>query len=66
MHNKIVNLVENIIALNKKLLVEKNSNSVNMINRQVRAMDRQIDSLVYKLYDLSEDEINIIEGVTSL
>ena len=62
MHNKIVNLVENIIALNKKLLVEENYNSVNMITRQVRAIDKQIDSLVYKLYNLSEEVVRIIEG----
>ena len=62
MHNKIVNLVENIIALNKKLLVEKNSNSVNMINRQINSIDRQIDRLVYEIYNLDDNDIKIIEG----
>ncbi|MCZ9981005.1 hypothetical protein OFR20_05645 [Brachyspira hyodysenteriae] len=62
MHDKMVALVDSIIALNKKLAVEKNPNAVTMINRQINAVDKQIDTLVYKLYNLSEDEIKIIEG----
>ena len=61
-HDKIVNLVNNIIALNKKLAVEKNPNAVTMINRQINAVDKQIDALVYKLYNLSDEEVRIIEG----
>ena len=61
-HDKIVNLVDNIIALNKKLAVEKNPNAVTMVNRQINAVDKQIDALVYKLYNLSDDEVRIIEG----
>ncbi|WP_239679669.1 Eco57I restriction-modification methylase domain-containing protein [Brachyspira hyodysenteriae] len=62
MHDKMVALVDSIIALNKKLAIEKNPNAVNMVSRQINAVDKQIDSLVYKLYNLSEDEIKIIEG----
>ena len=61
MHDKIVNLVDNIIALNKKLSVEKNPNSITIINRQINAVDKQIDSLVYKLYNLNDEEVKIIE-----
>ena len=61
MHDKIVNLVDNIITLNKKLAVEKNPNSITIINRQINAVDKQIDSLVYKLYNLSDEEVKIIE-----
>lgn len=62
MHDKIVNLVDNIIALNKKLSAEKNPNSITIINRQINALDKQIDALVYKLYNLNDEEIKIIEG----
>ena len=62
MHDKMVALVDSIIALNKKLAVEKNPNAVTMVSRQINAVDKQIDALVYKLYNLSEDEIKIIEG----
>ena len=61
-HDKIVVLVDNIIALNKKLSVEKNPNSITIINRQINALDKQIDALVYKLYNLNDEEIKIIEG----
>lgn len=62
MHDKIVTLVDNIIALNKKLSAEKNPNSITIINRQINAVDKQIDSLVYKLYNLNDEEVKIIEG----
>lgn len=60
--NKLSSLVENIISLNKKLYIEKNPNSITMLNRQINAVDKQIDSLVYKLYNLSDEEVKIIEG----
>ncbi|TKZ34829.1 TaqI-like C-terminal specificity domain-containing protein, partial [Brachyspira catarrhinii] len=62
MHDKMAALVDSIISLNKKLASEKNPNSINMLNRQINAVDKQIDSLVYKLYNLSDEEVKIIEG----
>jgi hypothetical protein len=32
------------------------------IERQISATDKQIDSLVYELYGLTESEIRIVEG----
>ena len=61
-HDKIVVLVDNIIELNKKVNTEKNPNSITMLNRQINAVDKQIDALVYKLYNLSDEEVKIIEG----
>lgn len=61
-NDKIVTLVDNIIALNKNLSVEKNPNSITMLNRQINAVDKQIDALVYKLYNLNDEEVKIIEG----
>ncbi len=34
----------------------------NFLQRQINATDRQIDRLVYELYELTEDEIQIVEG----
>ena len=31
------------------------------LRRQIEATDRQIDALVYELYDLTEEEIGIVE-----
>jgi hypothetical protein len=35
-----------------------------VLSRQIETTDRQIDRLVYQLYDLTEDEIKIAEGET--
>jgi len=36
-----------------------------VIQRQIDATDRQIDRLVYELYDLTDDEIRIVEEATA-
>jgi hypothetical protein len=36
------------------------------LTRQVAATDTQIDRLVYDLYGLTEDEIQIVEGAAGL
>lgn len=59
--SKLVKLVDNIIAINKKLVGENNPNTKEILERQVRALDGEIDKLVYGLYQLTEEEINIIE-----
>jgi hypothetical protein len=33
-----------------------------MVKREIASTDRQIDTLVYELYGLTEDEIKIVEG----
>ena len=49
-HDKLVNLVDNMIEINKKLNNEKNPDVVTMLRRQVEAIDGEIDRLVYNLY----------------
>jgi len=33
-----------------------------MIRQEIYAANKQIDKLVYELYDLTEEEIKIVEG----
>ena len=61
-HDKIVVLVDNIIELNKKVNTEKNPNSLNMINRQISACEKQLDNLIFSIYNLNDEEKKIIEG----
>ena len=61
-HDKLVKLVDNIIAINKKLVGENNPNTKEILERQVRALDGEIDRLVYGLYGLRDNEISIIEN----
>ena len=61
-HDKIVILVKNIIELNNKLINEKNPNSLNMINRQILACEKQLDNLIFSIYNLNDEEKRIIYG----
>jgi len=41
----------------------KTAHEKTNLQRQIEATDKQIDSLVYELYGLTEEEIKIVEGV---
>jgi len=60
-HDRMVGHVDTILKLNKKLLKVKTEHERIVIQRQINATDQKIDSLVYKLYDLTEAEIKIVE-----
>lgn len=60
-HDQIVEYVDTMLELNKKLLAVKTEHEKTVIQRQITATDRKIDKLVYKLYDLTEEEIRLIE-----
>lgn len=58
----IVSLVDKIMDLNKKLKEEtENSNKWNELKSEIEKTDKKIDEEVYKLYDLTPEEISIIE-----
>ncbi|PRM87449.1 hypothetical protein [Aliarcobacter cryaerophilus] len=48
-----------------KALFENDKKEVLEIQYQINQTDKEIDQMVYKLYDLTEDEIKIVEGTTS-
>lgn len=62
-HDQIVSLVNTILDLNKKLAEAKIPQAKEVLKRQIEATDRQIDKLVYKLYDLTDEEIEIVKGL---
>ena len=61
-HDRMVTLVDQMLELNKKLADSKMPQATEMLKRQIEATDRQIDTLVYELYDLTDEEINIVES----
>ena len=61
-HDRMVKLVESMLALHKKLPEAKTPDEKTRIQRQIETTDRQIDALVYELYGLTEEEIRIVEG----
>ncbi|MBN1795923.1 MAG: hypothetical protein JW804_04560 [Sedimentisphaerales bacterium] len=64
MHDKMVNLVETMLDLHKKLGESKVPDEKTKIQRQIDATDKKIDKLVYDLYGLTDEEIKIIEQST--
>lgn len=63
-HDQIVSLVDRMLDLNKKLVEAKTPQIKEMLRRQIESTDRPINQLVYELYDLTEEEIKIIESET--
>jgi hypothetical protein len=58
----MVQPVEGILELRKKLAVAKSPRNREFLEREIRSRDGEIDRLVYELYGLSEDEIKIVES----
>lgn len=61
-HDRMVELVERMLALHQQLAAAKITHEQTALQRQIEATDRQIDALVYELYGLTAEEIKIVEG----
>jgi len=61
-HNEIVKHVDTMLSLNKELNETKLPDRRTQLESHIEYTDRKIDSFVYKLYNLTEDEIKIVEG----
>ncbi|MEX0804004.1 MAG: N-6 DNA methylase [Candidatus Binatia bacterium] len=61
-HTRIVTLVQRMLELCQELANAKNPNDKIQLQREIEATDHQIDQLVYELYGLTADEIDIVEG----
>jgi hypothetical protein len=62
-HDRMVALVEQMLSLHKKLAAANTDHEKTNLQRQIEATDRQIDRLVYELYELTDEEIRIVEGI---
>ncbi|MFQ5771681.1 MAG: hypothetical protein ACE5HX_14200 [bacterium] len=49
------------VVPHKQLAEAKTPQAKTVLQRQIDTTDRQIDLLVYELYDLTEEEIKIVE-----
>ena len=61
-HDKMVNLVDGMLALYKQIAKAKDVQTRKVIQRQIDSTDKDIDELVYELYGLTEKEIAVVEG----
>lgn len=51
--------------LHRRLATERTPHQQTTVARQIGGIDRQIDSVVYELYGLSEKEIRVVEEATA-
>ncbi|MCX6842449.1 MAG: hypothetical protein NTX53_09240 [candidate division WOR-3 bacterium] len=62
-HDRMVGLGEMMLKLHKDLPKAKTPHEQESLQRQIAATDRQIDTFVYELYGLTEEEVRIVEAV---
>jgi fido (protein-threonine AMPylation protein) len=63
-HDQLVVLVDSMLNLSKRLVEAKTPADKDRLQRQVDATDQEIDRLVYDLYGLTEEEIQIVEAAS--
>jgi hypothetical protein len=61
-HDNLVSLVDKMLELKQKESAEQNQQLKTMITRQIEGVDKAIDATVYQLYNLTDNEIKIVEG----
>ncbi|RKZ35627.1 MAG: restriction endonuclease subunit M, partial [Gammaproteobacteria bacterium] len=60
-HDQMVKWVEQMLILHQQLNDATSNRKKETIQRQINRTDKKIDQLVYELYDLTADEIAIVE-----
>ena len=61
----MVALVTQMLDLHERLPKASNEHEITLLERRIRTTDNQIDALVYELYDLTEEEIAIVEQASN-
>ncbi len=61
-HDKLVGLVDKQLGLMPKLRAATSDSEKATLQNAVTATDQQIDQLVYELYNLTPEEIELVEG----
>ena len=60
-HDKMVGMVEQMLALHKQLGAARTSHDKAVLQRQIGVLDKRIDALVYEIYGLTDEEVRILE-----
>lgn len=61
-YDEVIKVVDNIQNLNKELKEAKLPTKIDQIKQRIEHSEDKINQLVYELYELTEDEIAIIEN----
>ncbi len=62
LHDSIVSHVDQMLQAQKDSRSAKSDADKKLFEKSIAMLDRKIDSLVYQLYGLTDDEIKIVEG----
>jgi len=61
-HDEIVNQVDLLLKLNEDLKVEKLPTKTGQLKQRIEHSEEKINQFVYELYELTPEEIRIVEG----
>jgi Eco57I restriction-modification methylase/TaqI-like C-terminal specificity domain/N-6 DNA Methylase len=64
-HDTLAGMATQMITLHKRLATAKTPHETKSLETQIAATDRQIDNLVYELYGLTPEEIQVVESAGS-
>ena len=57
-----IDLANKMIELSKQLQITKTPKEKRLLEKQIEVTDKKINQLVYELYDLTDEEIEIVES----
>ena len=63
--DNIIALVVKVLDLNHQFTQSNLPHAKEILKRQIELVERQIDQLIYELYGLTEEEINLVESGSS-
>jgi CII-binding regulator of phage lambda lysogenization HflD len=63
--NEIGKYVNLLLKLNENLKEEKLQNKIDQLKQRIAHSEEKINQLVYELYELTPEEIKIVEGVNT-
>ena len=61
-HDRLTSLVDQMLSAQAKRQASISESDRQLTEQRIAILDRQIDTLVYELYDLTEEERGIVEG----
>jgi len=62
MHDDLVAMVDKMLKLQKEYHSTRLEQDKKLYKTQIDLVDHQIDTLVYKLYGLTKEEVKVVEG----
>jgi hypothetical protein len=65
LHDRVIELVELQLGFHASQVTLNSPQEKDRLRRQIEATDRQVDQLVYQLYDLTDAEIRLVEESTA-